>query len=132
MSNRVPLGPKLVSETRQYSFNFLSRLSAGETILTGTCSASVYSGNDPTPSNIIQGAASINGPIVNQLITGGALGTIYEIACRVTTSLGQVLSLLGYLAIVPSAADSSMGSTAFILLPGGGPVIMPGGGGLTP
>jgi hypothetical protein len=137
MGNRVQLDPKLSTEIRQYSFNFLSKLQSGETISTASCSVSVYSGNDPTPSAIITGAASMNGPVVNQLVSAGVVGTIYEIDCEVTTSLGQTLDLLGYLAVIPSSADApappapSVGQ--FVLTPGGQAYLTPSGQGiLTP
>jgi hypothetical protein len=44
---------------------------------------------------------AINGSVVSQLITGGVVGCIYELACLVTTSLKQQLQLNGYFTVVP-------------------------------
>lgn len=84
---------KYAGETRSYSFYFLSLLGPTETISSATCTATVFSGNDPTPGNIISGGATISGPVVTQAITGGVVGTIYDVVCTVVTSLGQTLSI---------------------------------------
>lgn len=80
-------------------FDFLKNLAAGETISTAAVTASVYSGNDAAPSNIISGNAIIEGSKVKQVISSGVVGTIYELICEVTTSLGQRLKLAAYQAI---------------------------------
>lgn len=98
--NRVELSPKLVSETETATFDFSSRLLPGVTISTQVCTAAVYSGTDATPSAIISGAATLSGAIVSQKITAGTEGVIYEVTCTVTTSDGQTLILVGYLAMV--------------------------------
>ena len=77
-----------------------SLLAIGETISTQSCTASVYSGVDASPSSVISGSASASGAIVSQKVAAGVLGVIYEIACTITTSAGQTLILPGYLAIV--------------------------------
>lgn len=100
MSGRAQLDPKLVNETRNYTFDFSSRLAAGETISTQTVTASVYSGVDASPSAIISGSASASGAVVTQKITAGTLGVIYELLCQITTSAGQTLDLAGYLAVI--------------------------------
>lgn len=97
---RVELAPKLLGETADYQFDFSSRLAVGETISSATVTATVYSGTDASPSSIINGADSTSGAIVTQSITGGVLGVLYELICAATTSTGQVLQLVGILAIV--------------------------------
>lgn len=99
---RVELEPKLVGETKTYKFDFLSNLAIGETISTQTCTATVWSGTDASPSSIISGSASASGSIVSQKITAGTLGVIYELLCTITTSAGQTLQQVGYLAIQPT------------------------------
>lgn len=101
MTTRIELPSKLLGETKTYYFDFASQLAAGETISSATVVATVYSGTDATPSNIISGSDSASGSIVSQLITAGTLGVIYELLCSATTSTGQVLQLCGLLAIVP-------------------------------
>lgn len=81
-------------------FDFTSRLAAGENITGQACTADVYVGTDPTPSNIISGAATVSGRIVTQLVVAGVVGVIYLIRCQVSTNLGNQLILQGNLAIV--------------------------------
>jgi len=100
VSTRVTLQPKLVGETRAYSFDFLSRLAVGETISTQVCTASVYSGLDTSPSSLISGSATASGSVVAQTLTGGVAGVIYQITCTITTSASQTLQLLAYLPVL--------------------------------
>lgn len=101
MSNRVEFLPKLVGAMRNYPVSFADQLAPGETITSVTSvTASVYSGNDLSPESLV-GANSLASPIVTVGLTGGVLGTIYEILVTVATSAGQVLTKAGYLAITP-------------------------------
>ena len=99
--SRVILSSKAVNENIKQTFDFTSRLAASETISTQVCTASVYSGTDPSPSSLIAGAATASGTIVTQKVIGGIAGVIYELLCTITTSTGQTLQLMGYLAVVP-------------------------------
>lgn len=101
MNSRVYLDSKLVNETRTYVFDFASYLAEGETISTQVVTAEVYSGTDATPASIISGAATASGTVVSQKVTAGLAGVIYELTATITTSLGQTLLLVGYLAVVP-------------------------------
>jgi len=101
--SRITLQPKLAGEIAFPSqpFDFISRLAVGETISSQQVSASVYSGTDPNPSSLINGAASVqNSTQVWQLLAGGLVGCIYELLCTITTSLGQTLQISAYLAVV--------------------------------
>lgn len=98
---RVILNPKKQGETLPELFNFISSLGSNETIASAVCTCSVYSGADPTPSAVIDGVASIVGTIVTQGITGGIVGVIYELLMTATTSLGNVIEMSAYLAIIP-------------------------------
>jgi hypothetical protein len=100
----LSLKPKRQGETCYGSspFDFISALAPAETITFQVVTATVYSGNDPTPAAIISGAASlINVTQVEQLFTGGVVGVIYDLLCRVTTNIGQTLEQAAYLAIIP-------------------------------
>lgn len=102
MTFRVDLPTKLAGETKNYNqFDFSGDLAASETISTKVVTATVYSGVDPSPSSLVSGSASSTGAVVSQILTGGVLGVIYEILCTVTTSAGQTLERVGYLAVVP-------------------------------
>lgn len=93
--------PKKVGETVIRPFDFISRLGASEKILTAVTTASVYSGTDGNPAAIINGSAAIAGTIVNQSLTGGVLGVIYELLCTVVTSLGQRLEMSAFWVVEP-------------------------------
>jgi hypothetical protein len=97
---RVVLKSKKVGETLGYPIDFISTLAASEVISTAVVTASVYSGVDPNPSFIVLGTPTIQGTVVQQGITGGVLGTIYELLYAVTTSLNQLIEISAFLAIV--------------------------------
>ena len=97
----VVLDGKKLGETLFEQIDFISQLAPNETIVSATCSCTVYTGNDPFPQNMIVGAANIQGTVVSQLVTGGVLGTIYEILAAASTSLGQTIELSAYLAVIP-------------------------------
>lgn len=99
--SRVTFEGKLSGETLTLTFDFTSRLAAGETISTASTVASVYSGTDPSPSSLINGPAIASGQKVTQSVIGGVLGVTYELLCSITTSGSQLLQLSGFLTIVP-------------------------------
>lgn len=99
MSGRQSFDPKLPGETGIVTFDFTSKLAAGETISTKVVAATVYSGVDASPSAIISGTASASGALVTQTVTAGTAGVIYELLCTITTSLSQTLQLAGLLAV---------------------------------
>lgn len=98
---RTILLPKKQGETVTRPFDFISRLGAGEVLTSAIVLASVYSGTDSNPSAIIYGGASVLGTIVYQGITGGVTGVIYELLCKVTTSLGQTLEMAAFWVVEP-------------------------------
>lgn len=101
---RVELTPKVTGITRNYQFDFTPFLASGETVSSITSqSASVYSGNDPSPNTIV-GVPTLAGAVVTLPLTGGVLGTIYEVSVVVATSASQSPRLSGYLAIIPDLA----------------------------
>lgn len=99
--SRVVLQSKLTGEILNAQFDFTSALASTETISSKVCTASVYSGTDPSPAALIAGAASSSGAVVTQKIIGGLAGVIYELACTITTSTGQTIQLVGYLPVLP-------------------------------
>jgi hypothetical protein len=99
MSTRIEFGAKQVGETRLLSFDFTSDLGTGETITSATCTCSVWSGTDASPSSMVSGANSISFGTVTQLYTGGQAGVIYIAGCEALTNLGQSIARTGYLAV---------------------------------
>jgi hypothetical protein len=100
----ISFQPKRLGETCFLSqpFDFAGSMSQGETITAQVVTATVYQGTDPNPAAIISGLATVaNVTQVNQLVTFGVLGVIYELLCQIVTSLNQHLEIAGYLAIIP-------------------------------
>jgi hypothetical protein len=95
--------PKKVSETIGYPVSFVSALAPGETIVSATVTATVYSGNDPSPQSIVDGAATFSGAVVNQGITGGVAGTSYNLQFIIVTSLNQEIDTSGRLVVEPNS-----------------------------
>lgn len=100
MFARIEFGSKTVTETRLLPFDFSSYLGTGETISSAIASCAVWSGTDPAPAGIISGGSTISGAIVTQLVTAGVIGVLYIVQMTATTSLGQILPLGGFLAVV--------------------------------
>lgn len=87
-------------EAESYAFEFGDQLLFGETITGATVVASVFTGEDPTPSNIISGPPTISGTKISQLIIDGVDGVIYNLVAVANTSLSHVYSKSATLAIV--------------------------------
>lgn len=101
-SGRMILETKRQGETVFRVFDFSSQLAPQETIMTQTVFASVYSGVDPSPALLLLRAASLVGASqVQQLLTGGVSGVVYELLCKVTTTFAQTVEQTGYLAVIP-------------------------------
>lgn len=100
---RIVTIPKYLGTTALLSppFNFAQALAAGETLLTAATVATVYTGVDANPSAILQGGPQINGASVNQMMTGGILGCVYDVVCTVTTNKGQTLQQSTYFYVEP-------------------------------
>jgi hypothetical protein len=95
---------KRAGEVRTLTFDFANLLATAETISTQSVAATVYTGTDAAPSNVISGSASASNSIVSQKVTGGTAGNIYNLICTITTSAGQTLKISGLLAILPEQA----------------------------
>lgn len=91
MTARVSNPPKYAGETKTITFDFTGDLASGETISTKTCTSTVYSGTDASPSSLINGSASSSGAVVSQSITAGTVGVIYLVKCTIVTSASQTL-----------------------------------------
>lgn len=90
---------KLTTENELFSFNYSPILATGETISTATCVVQVKDGSDSNPSAIMVGVPAISGAVVVQRITGGLSGVTYRLEMTVTTSLTNVYTLVGDLAV---------------------------------
>lgn len=100
---RVVTQPKYQGATQELTpcFNFANALEAGETLTGATVSATVYTGIDASPSNILVGSPTINGANVHQMMTAGIVGVVYDLKCTASTSLGQILIQNTYFYVEP-------------------------------
>lgn len=90
---------KLTTENELFSFNYSPILADGETLNTATCVVQVKDGSDPNPSSILVGSPAISGAVAVQRVSGGLNGVTYRLEMTVTTSLTNVYTLIGDLAI---------------------------------
>jgi hypothetical protein len=100
---KVTFPAKRQGETLALQFDFTSKLAAGQYLTSATVTVSVYSGVDPSPSLVLSGSASVAGAVATQKVTGGVAGTIYSLLCAASSSDGQTLELMGFLAITQDA-----------------------------
>jgi len=83
--------------------NFSDLLQFGESITGASVMASLFSGADPSPQNIVTGAAVITSNTVTQTISAGVVGTTYTLAFIVTTSNSHNYVKIGQLSVIDSS-----------------------------
>lgn len=97
----VVIQPKTPDEVITVSFPFQDVLEFGETISGAAVAAAVFAGTDADPNDIIFGAATVSGGFtVQQVITGGLPGVIYNLQCVANGDGGHVYSKSARLAII--------------------------------
>lgn len=96
----IVLPSKAVGETLPVTFNFLDLLAFGESITGATVAATVFSGTDASPSDVLSGLPVTSTVDAVQVVTGGVAGVIYELTCTVTTSDSNVLTKSARLAVI--------------------------------
>ena len=99
MSQVVEFPLKQADATVPLTFDFTSELPSGVTVSAATTTCTVWSGTDASPQSVVDGAASISGTVVTQVVTGGVNGVIYLLECKATGSDGNIYPLQGYLAV---------------------------------
>jgi hypothetical protein len=102
--SRIISPVKFLGETVLIPFDFISRLDPVETISSPSLLATTFSGTDANPALILSGSPVILGSVVTQKISGGTVGATYNILCTVNTSLGQILQLATFIAVVPDGS----------------------------
>lgn len=91
--------PMRIGEDDTFTVDFAPLLKPNETINSPVWANVVIEGSDPSPNSMIEGAASISGTTVSQMITAktaGVPGVRYAPKCTVQTSLGRTLILPAY------------------------------------
>ena len=96
------LQPKKQGEKLELVFDFISILGAGETlVLPVAIQITVYSGNDPNPQAMSVGSPTIFGTQVLAVVTGGVVGTTYELLVTATTSDNRFPQISAYYLVEP-------------------------------
>lgn len=93
------LPPKSTAEIVPIQFDFTAELGA-ETVITQLVTASLLSGYDSTPANVLSGSATNVSGVITQTITGGIAGNVYKLTAKITTSGNRTLVLVAYLPVV--------------------------------
>lgn len=108
---RIPRGAanhiemaKLDDEVLPIRINMLDRCIDGESINNVTVTATVSSGEDARPEDIISGTATvINGDRVNQVVINGLPGVIYSLWFTARSTLNNIYIDTVTLAVLPSS-----------------------------
>ena len=98
MAGRVVLGTKYPSEVLGLVFDFAGRLLVGQTLISSSATAAVYSGTDASPPAL---TTSLSGTKVTVGFTGGVSGVTDIITCVASTA-GQTFNMEGYLVVIPN------------------------------
>lgn len=93
--------PKRVIEVVDISFDFSDDLLPGETFTANLTQVSLYSGIDPTPSDLLYQTVSVVGNVCTQKIKAGVVGVIYDVVLGITTSTGRIVQQATRVAILP-------------------------------
>lgn len=106
MSGTVEWSPKTVTEVVARYADFTDELKVGEAIPGGACLATVWSGNDSSPQNIIGTVTAITNSagilaVVQVTVEAGVVGTLYQCLVTAMTNLGHTLTKTAVIAITP-------------------------------
>jgi len=91
---------KITTENEQFTFDFSTVMSTGETISSATSVVEVVSGTDASPNSILVGTPVTSGQQVAQRIYNGLDGVIYRIEITIITSLANTYSLVADLPVL--------------------------------
>lgn len=92
------LSEKAPEETVSCTMDFAPVLVGSESVSGHTCSVSLYVGT-AEPSGMLQGATSLSGAVVSQVVTGGTAAHVYRLRFGVSTSSGRFLIASSFLPI---------------------------------
>ena len=90
---------KLTTENELFTFDYSPIIASGETINSASCTVQVKDGSDSSPSAILVGTPAISGSQVVQRVSGGLNGVTYRLEMTVNTSLTNIYTLVGDLAV---------------------------------
>jgi len=102
-STRIVQGPKRVSEVVAPAFDFTAKTVVGDVLSAPTVTISVWTGVDPNPQLVYGGSSTINGLVINPVLTGGVAGVIYQVKVTVNSLLAGILTIDSYLVVLPDS-----------------------------
>lgn len=105
--------PKRVVDLITLSFDFTSDLIVGETISTAVASATVFTGSDPSPSDVLYQLTTIIGDMCTQKMWKGLSGVVYDVLMTIVTNTGRTVEQVVRVAIRP---DDTHGQGLYIPL----------------
>lgn len=109
MTRVVIVPPKRSNGQVPVNFPFGDQLEFGESISGQVVTAVVFSGIDPNPENILFGSPTMANNTVQQVITGGLPGVIYQLVAMATTSNANMYSKGARIAIVNAPESFNAG-----------------------
>lgn len=105
--------PKRVVDLITLSFDFTSDLIVGETISTAVASATVFTGSDPSPGDVLYQLTTIIGDMCTQKMWKGLSGVVYDVLMTIVTNTGRTVEQVVRVAIRP---DDTHGQGLYIPL----------------
>lgn len=101
--SRIVITPKYAGETKDYPFDFASRLvGAAETLVSAVATAAVYSGVDGSPASLVNASPTVLGTVATLRTQAGVVGVIYVVTVTGTSSTGQVMIMQAFLTVLPT------------------------------
>lgn len=94
------VGPLELGEIKAVMFDFSTEAAATATLTAPSVAVTVERGTDASPSAVLQGAATINGLVVTQLIRPGVLGCKYKLRASVSDTSGQSHGITAFVDVV--------------------------------
>lgn len=104
-ATRVELDPQRVGDAQLVPFDFSSKMQVSQVISSAVFTVTVWSGNDPSPNNLLSATVTIVGNVVElvKAANQGVAGTIYliKVTATLTGGVGPTIILEGLLAVLP-------------------------------
>jgi len=97
---RMVLDVKALADTKRITFDFISQMVAGESLVSAANTISIYSGSDPGGTLVFLSSPVVAGSRAIQYITGGAAGCMYQIISRGITTMNRNTYLNSFLLVL--------------------------------
>lgn len=86
--------------------DFSDRMAADDSIFDATVSIEVFSGDDPSPADMLYLPIIIDTQAISQRVKQGVPGDVYNVQFSAITAAGSILEQTTRIAIVPDASDA--------------------------